>query len=186
MTKKLIKYALIGGFTVFIWSLFSWMVLPWHAQSLHRFSDELEVAEVLQKNAPESGIYILPNTSHYSNRTPTKEIKRAQEILKKGPLMFASIELRGMKKMEFTPLLLSLCSCVLAAGIAAWMLLQTQDLCFLERAFFVALIGLLVAILGIFPAWNWWHFSTSYILVTCLDLLIGWTLAGLLMARLKM
>lgn len=185
MVKKLVAYALIGGFTVFIWSLFSWVVLPWHTQTLHRFVDELEVAEVLQRNASESGIYVLPNTSHYSNHTPTKEIRRAQEILKKGPLMFASIKLEGMKKMEITPLLASLCSYVLAAGIITWMLLQTQGLCFLERTLFVALIGLLAVILGIFPAWNWWHFSTSYTLVTCVDLLIGWALAGLLIARAK-
>lgn len=183
MYKKLGGYALIGGFIVFIWSLLSWVVFPWHARTLHRFNNETVVAEVLRENVSQSGIYVLPNTSHYSNHTPTKDIRKSHEILKKGPLVFASIELQGMRKKEFTPLLISLCSYILAAGIICWMLLQTQGLSFLERVLFVALIGVLVAFLGVFPSWNWWHFSVSYTLVSCLDILIGWTLAGFLMAK---
>lgn len=183
MVKKLVKGALIGGFTVFIWSMFSWMVFPWHAQTYFKFTDEAEVAKVLKENAPQSGIYLLPNTSHYSNKTPTKEMRKAEEILKTGPFVFASIKLGGMKKMGATTLMISLCSYILAAAVVSWMLLQTQGLRFLEKTFFVAMIGLLTAILGVLPTWNWWHFSTAYTLVTCLNLVIGWALAGLLMAK---
>ena len=183
MYKKLIKSALIGGITVFIWSMLSWMIFPWHAQAYYQFTDEAEVAKVIKENALESGVYILPNTSHYSNNTPTKEIRKAEEILKTGPFVFASIKLGGMQKMGITTLMISLCSYILAAAVISWMLLQTQGLRFLEKAFFVTMIGLLAAILGILPAWNWWHFSTAYTLITCLDLVIGWALAGLLMAK---
>lgn len=183
MYKKLIKSALIGGVTVFIWSMLSWMVFPWHAQTYFKFTDEAEVAKVLKENALESGMYILPNTSHYSNNTPTKEIRKAEEILKTGPFVFASIKLGGMQKMGITILMISLCSYILAAAMISWMLLQTQGLRFLEKALFVTMIGLLAAVLGILPDWNWWHFSTAYTLITCLDLVIGWALAGLLMAK---
>ncbi|PWU13116.1 MAG: hypothetical protein C5B45_06630 [Chlamydiae bacterium] len=183
MYKKLAKGAFIGGITVFIWSMLSWMVLPWHTQIYDKFTDEAEVAKVLKENTLQSGMYILPNTSHYSNNTPTKEIRKAEEILKTGPFVFASIKLDGMKKMGAATLEISLCSYILAAAIIAWMLLQTQGLRFLEKTLFVTMVGLLTAILGIIPAWNWWHFSTAYTLVTCLDLVIGWALAGLLMAK---
>lgn len=179
----MIKGALIGGVTVFIWSMLSWMVFPGHAQTYYQFTDEAEVAKVLKENALKSGIYILPNMIHYSNNTPTKEIRKAEEILKTGPFVFASIKLGGMKKMGAVTLMVSLCSYILAAGAVSWMLLQTQGLRFLEKALFVAIIGLLVAILGVIPAWNWWHFSTAYTLIACVDLIIGWALAGLLMAK---
>lgn len=183
MYKKLIKGALIGGVTVFIWSMLSWMLLPWHVQTYFKFTDETEVAKILKKNIPQSGMYILPNTSHYSNNTPTKELRKAEEILKTGPFVFASIKLGGMQKMGVITLITSLCSYILAAAVISWILLQTQGLRFLERAILVAMIGLLVAILGVLPAWNWWHFSTAYTLVTCLDLVVGWAFAGLLMAK---
>lgn len=183
MYKKLVKGALIGGFTVFIWSMLSWMVLPWHTQVYCKFIDEAEVAKVFKENTSQSGMYILPNTSHYSNNTPEKEIRKAEEILKTGPFVFASITLGGMQKMGIVTLMISLCSYILAAAIASWMLLQTQGLCFLEKTLFVTMIGLLTAILGVLPTWNWWHFSTVYTLVSCLDLVIGWALAGLLMAK---
>lgn len=183
MYKKLGKGALIGGFTVFVWSMLSWMVFPWHIQTLYQFTDESAVAKVLRENTHQSGIYILPNTSHYSNHTPTKEIRKAEEILKKGPFVFASVRLDGMKKMGITPLIISLCSYILAAAVISWMLLQTSGLRFLERALFVTMIGVLVAVLGILPAWNWWYFSTTYTLVTCLDSIIGWALAGLFLAK---
>jgi hypothetical protein len=183
MYSKLIKGALIGGLTVFVWSMLSWMVFSWHAQTQYKFTDETAVAKVLKENASQSGIYILPNTSHYSNDTPTKEIRKAEEILKKGPFVFASIKLGGMEEMGITPLIISLGSYILAAAVISWMLLQTQGLRFLERVLFVSLIGLLAGILGILPNWNLWHFSTIYTLVTCVDLVIGWALAGLLMAK---
>lgn len=183
MYKKLVKGALIGGLTVFVWSMLSWMVFSWHTQTQHKFIDETAVAKVLKENTSQSGIYILPNTSHYSNNTPTKEIRKAEEILKKGPFVFASIKLGGMEEMGITPLMISLCSYILAAAVVSWMLLQTQGLRYLERVLFVTLIGLLAAILGVLPSWNLWHFSTTYTLITCLDLVIGWALAGLLMAK---
>ena len=183
MYKNLAKGALIGGVTVFMWSMLSWMALTWHMQTYFKFTDEAEVAKVLKRNTSQSGIYVLPNTSHYSNNTPTKEIKKAEEILKAGPFVFASITLGGMKKMGAMTLMISLCSCILAAAIISWMLLQTQGLRFLEKTLFVTMIGLLTAILGILPTWNWWHFSTVYTFVTCLDLVIAWALAGLLMVK---
>jgi hypothetical protein len=79
--------------------------------------------------------------------------------------------------------MISLCSYILAAAIVSWILLQTQGLRFLEKTFLVTVVGLLTAILGVLPTWNWWHFSTAYTLVTCLDLIIGWALAGLLLAK---
>ena len=73
MYKKLAKGALIGGVTVFMWSMLSWMALTWHMQTYFKFTDEAEVAKVLKRNTSQSGIYVLPNTSHYSNNTPTKK-----------------------------------------------------------------------------------------------------------------
>jgi hypothetical protein len=48
---------------------------------------------------------------------------------------------------------------------------------------FIALVGLIIGFVSHAPYWNWFGFSTPYVIVIILDTVIGWTLAGLVIAR---
>lgn len=56
----LAKGAVIGGIVLYLVTLFSWAVLPFHAASYHQFTDEAAVSKVLAANAPVDGLYRLP------------------------------------------------------------------------------------------------------------------------------
>ena len=43
---------------------------------------------------------------------------------------------------------------------------------------------LFTIVIGILPNWTWWGFGNSYIAVNIADTLIGWTLAGFVLAKL--
>jgi hypothetical protein len=51
-----------------------------------------------------------------------------------------------------------------------------------RRVVIVALAGLAIGFYGNFVYWNWYRFPTDYTAVQMLDTLIGWALAGLVMA----
>ncbi len=184
MSKNQLKCALIGGLIVFIWGLFSWMVFPWHQKCLKKFTNESDVADVIRDNAPVEGVYVLPNTFAYRDgNTSQGEISRGMEMLEKGPFMFASIKPNGIGKMTMGPFIISLIIQIIGAFIATWLLMQTKNLSFRNRVGFVTLFGLGVAILGRLPDWNWWGFSFGYVLINIVDLVIGWFLAGLGIAK---
>ena len=44
------------------------------------------------------------------------------------------------------------------------------------------MVGLVGALLGHVPNWIWWGFDTNYTIVMIADTLIGWFLAGLIIA----
>jgi hypothetical protein len=180
--KKLIRGAVIGGVIVFLWCLFSWMVLPWHSKVFNSFTDEESVANAIKNNAPVSGVYLLPNTYKYDASTSTSEMEKGMMMMQNGPTMFASVQVNGMGHKTARPFIVSLIIQIIGAGIVTWMVLQTRAI-YKKRVWLVTLYGIAIGILGILPAWNWWGLSASYILSIFFDLIVGWFLAGLAIAK---
>lgn len=174
--KSLVKGALLGGIIVFLWSCVSWMALPWHQTTMHTFQNGDEVAQVLVKNAPASGIYVLPGCN---GTQPDEAIKKSSE----GPVAFVSLRSGpkpfDMGQMMFQQLLIS----ILGALCLTWLLMQTRGLTYRQRVQFFVVTALAAGILCHLPNWHWWEFSSEYTLVAMADLIIGWLLAGLILAK---
>ncbi len=183
MSKNHLKCALIGGLIVFIWGLFSWMVFPWHQTCLKKFSNESDVAAVIRDNAPTAGVYVLPNTFSYHDGSTHREMSKGMEMMEKGPFVFASVRPYGIGKMSMGPFLVSLIIQIIGAFIVTWMLMQTKNLPFKKQVGFVTVFGLGVGVLGQLPNWNWWGFSSAYVLANIVDLVVGWFLAGFGIAK---
>lgn len=184
MSKSLFKSALLGGIIVFLWGLFSWMVLPWHCCYFHPFENESKVASVIQDNAKEQGMYVIPYTMDYDENTPTKKMKESIERYETGPFVFAAIVPGGIGRMGPSHMVISFLIQFVGALILSWMIFQTKGLKKREKILFGALFGLAVGVLGILPSWNWLGFPLGYVLILMADLVIGWTLASYAMARL--
>jgi hypothetical protein len=177
MSNSHLKCALMGGLIVFLWGLFSWMVFPWHQMCFNRFSYETELGNMIQAHAPESGMYVLPNT-FYSGKACPEDMQNTMRMVDHGPFVFAAVSKDGMGKMSIGNFLLSLILQIIGAFIATWMLIRTKGVSFFTQIGFFTLFGLSIGVLGLFPFWNWWGFSLCYVLIATLDLVIGWTLAG--------
>lgn len=183
MQKKVFLGSLVGGVIVFLWCWVSWMLLPWHCVVLKKFSDEKSVSHVIQSNAFESGVYVLPNMYAYDDSTPSDEMEEGMKMMQSGPMMFASVQIQGMEQKTARPFIISLILQIIGAGIVSWMLLQTKKLSYQRKVGFVVLYGVAVGVLGILPAWNWWCLSLGYTASIFFDLIIGWLLAGFAIAK---
>jgi len=183
MSKLLLKSAVLGGFVVFLWGMFSWMVLPLHQRCFHKFHHETRVASEIKANAPEKGMYVLPYTFDYGEHSSQEEMKKAIHMMDNGPFVFASVVPSGLGHKMGASLVRALIIQIIGAFIVSWMLLKTKSLSFRSRVSFVTLFGLGVGILGYLPSWNWLGFSVGYVLVNMLDLIISWSLAGLVIAN---
>lgn len=159
---------------MYVWSVFSWMVLPWHNAVIHKFPEEDIVAVTIQSQAPRSGVYVVPG--------PGGEPETALAKMAKGPILFLSVRREGTQGMA-PMMLFHLISSILIAFVVGWLLDGAKLVHYWAR---VGRVVLLVGIGGFLTHgayWNWWYFSLPYSLVTYVDLLIGWFLGGLLLAR---
>lgn len=168
MAKSLLKGALLGGLVVFLWSAISWMLLPWHGKTMNGFKDEAKVAEVILANTDKSGVYFMP--------------AKDESQMAKGPIVFGAVRREGMTGMT-VPMIISFGIDILGAGLITWLLLQTSGRSLMGKVGFVVIFALAAGIVCLLPEWNWWGYSLGYTAVAVIDLIVGWFLAGLVIAR---
>jgi hypothetical protein len=164
--KRILLAGILGGLVLFIWSAISWMVLLWHNKTLHAFKDDAFVSTVLKANVYKSGVYLLP--SNYNE---------ADEY----PLIFASVSLDGMRSMKVS-MLISFLIQTAAALLLAYLLSKTSISAYKSKINFIMTFALAVSILTYLPLWNWWGFEINYVIVSMIDMLIGFMLAGFAIA----
>ena len=167
--KQNLLLSVLAGMVLFVWGFISWAVLPWHNMVSNKFTNETAVSQVLKENSPQQGVYFLPfsEKDHGPN-----QVGAFVNVLPQGTDM-------NIGKHMATAVITQ----ILGAFLVLMLLSQTSGLNYWGKAGFVALVGLIIGFVGHVPYWNWFGFSTSYILVTILDTAIGWTLAGLAVAK---
>ena len=188
MNHALARCAIIGGIVVFLWGTISWMVLPWHEMTMHKFKNEKRVAEVIQENTDRSGVYVLPNIRCHEKGMSQKDKKegmmRGKEMMQTGPVLFATVQKNGMKMDGALPFVLSLLIQIVAAFLITWLLLMTKVMPYMRQVGFVTTIALIAGILIYVPDLIWGGTSLCFTIVSMLDLIIGWFLGGLVIAKL--
>lgn len=164
-----IKGGIVGGIILFIWGIVSWVALPWHMSTIHAFQDEKVVSETLVTNAPQSGIFFLPSQMTQNADAPV-------------PVIFISIFKEGNMSMMVS-YLISFLTQVIAAMLVAWMLTKASRLNYWGKVWFAVMFAVSAGLVTHGMSWNWLSFDTNYTLVLMADLVIGWFLAGLAMAK---
>lgn len=168
--QKNLLLSVAAGIVLFAWGFISWAVLPWHNMVANQFTDEAAVSQVLKSNAPKQGVYYLPfsEKDHGPN-----QVGAFANVLPQGTDM-------NVGKQMVTGLLTQ----TIGAFLVLLLLGQTRGLTYLGKVGFVALVGLIIGFVSHAPYWNWFGFPASYVGVTILDMVIGWTLAGFAVAKL--
>ncbi len=185
MLKSLVKGGILGGITLFLWGAVSWVVLPWHNMTLNKFTNEDTVAAVITANVKEPGVYFLPNAYHGPEATEAEKkaaYEAAQKRMTEGPVVFASVRLRGAPSMApyaLTGVVIS----IIGATLGTLLLLMTKASGYLRRAGFLSLFGFTAGVVCFLPYWNWFEFSAAYTAASIVDLAVGWFLTGLVIAK---
>lgn len=177
--RSLLVAALLAAVVVTLWGAVSWTVLPWHRMVVEAIPDGEAMAGALAERLPESGLYHHPGLAESGD--PDARTAR----YRRGPnINFLVWSVSGSD--PFSPwligrgFLLNLVAAFLAAALlaAAWPALQGYG----SRVLFVALLAGFAALQSRLLDWSWWGFPLDYSLVAALDLVVGWTLAGLVLA----
>lgn len=188
LKKTLVKAAVLGGIVVFVWGIVSWMALPWHKVCMNKFKDQEAVAKVMQENATQNGVYVIPNMfAHKPDMTKEemqKEMSKNKEMMHRGPFVFAIVTKEGMKGDMTAPMLIALLIQIVSAYFIAWMLTMTKAMSFMKQVGYVTMFGFIAGLIAVLPSWNWWGLPFGAALVHILDLVIGWFFGGLVIVKL--
>jgi hypothetical protein len=186
MMKSLVLGALLGGLVAFAWSFVSWMVLPWHNPGMISFSNETVVAQVLMDNATTSGMYILPGVPAGYSKMQGAEKKAAEEAMEqraKTMPFFYGVVLRSANFDMGKQMAVSVVFDVLAALLVTMLVMRTGGMTYAGRVMFIVTVALAAAVMCVLPNWVWWHYPTTVVVVGMADVVIGWFLAGLVIAK---
>ena len=172
---------LAGGVTMFLWGGVSHMVLL-KGIGFTRLSNEDRIVSTLRSSLPGDGLFFFPSIDLRGN--PTREEQAAWEArFRAGPTGMIIYHAAGDSPVSPKKLSVQFLSDVLAAGVVSY-LLSLVIATYWRRVGLVALLGAfaLFAISSIY--WNWYGFPNAFFLAQGVDMIVGWSLAGALIAKL--
>jgi len=176
--KRILIASLIAAVVAFVWGFLSWALLPWHRPM--KFKDSAAVGQVLKTNAPDHGIYMLPD---WGDDMSDEAARKMEEDLKNAPFVMATVHPAPTDPGMAKPMILGFLRAFLAALILSMLLSYYSRTAFGCRVRFCVLIYLLVSINGDAPNWIWFHSPLKNLLIMTADHLIEGLLVGLVLAK---
>jgi len=177
---KVLVGALVAGIVVFCWGAISHMATPIGEMGHHPIPGEEKVIAAMKDSIREPGLYDIPGRDMSKSMSPPEQEAYVARI-KQGPTGILVIHPDGGEVMSPRQLLTELGSSVVAALMAALVLTQVRSGYF-GRVLVVTAMGLFGFVSILVSYWNWYGFPTDFTIGAALDEIIGWFLAGLVLA----
>jgi len=180
--KRTLIAGILGGVIAFVWSSVV-HVMPFTSQLGLSVMNEKEdaVLAAVKSNLPQPGLYFFPGMD--MTKAMTKEQQDAWVAkYKVGPSGLLLLQPSGGEPMASKQLVVEFASTVLCGLIAAFILAATVG-SLTCRATMVATLGLFTWLAISVSQWNWYHFPFRFVALDAIDQVIGWLLAGFLMAK---
>jgi len=179
--KKVLLAGILGGVVAFAWSSIIHM-LPTGHMGLSMLGDKEDaVVSVLKSNIGQSGAYFFPGVD--MTKSLTKEQQDAwMAKMKAGPTGLLFYNPGAGEAISPKSLLVEFLSTVICGLLAAYVLASSVG-SLTHRAILVSLMGLFTWFAISVSQWNWYKFPAGFIALDAIDQVIGWLLAGFLMAK---
>lgn len=181
---RLIVAALLGGLVVFAWGFVSHMVLPVGEMGHGQAGNEDVVLSALQEGLPaREGVYHVPGLApeaYKGNDEAAIAAYSAKAVANPNAVIFYQPE--GRDGMAMTPQLVKeWITNTLSALLVAWVL-ALGAFGFGKRVAIATVMGLFAWLVVSVPYWNWYRFPLDFTLGSLIGHVVGWFLAGLVMA----
>lgn len=180
--KKVLLASLAGAAVAFVWTMISWMALPWHDLDFRSFADPTPVTESVMNQTTDSGIYLLPNADPEAHNDPEKHEQWMADAAK-GPFALMVLRREGMKITMGTQMSTMFLIQLITAFLLTLLLTQTHIESLIKRAVFVCIAALAGGMIVHLTHWSWWGFPIATTVVGIIDTGITWFLSGLAIGK---
>ena len=180
--KRTLIAGILGGVIAFVWGAIAHMNPLTETLGLSMMNEKEDaVLAALKSNLQQPGLYFFPGMD--MTKAMTKEQEAAWTAkYKAGPAGLVLYNPNPGAPMEPRQLVVEFVATVLCGLIAASILSATVG-SLMCRASMVAMIGLFGWLAISVSQWNWFGFPFGFIALDAIDQVIGWLLAGFLMAK---
>jgi hypothetical protein len=180
--KRIITAILLGCTVMFIWGGFSHTVI-FVGTGFKRMPNEDKVIAVLKENIGEQGLYFFPgkdfkNSSKEQDAVFENKFKTGAV----GQLLYRPIGGDVFSGGKLITQFMSNLFAVFIIVIVVSMLTGS----YWKKVFIISLLGLLSCLSVSTIYWNWYEYPTSFFIAQILDVVIGFFLAGMIVARFKL
>lgn len=179
---RIVLAAIVGGLLMFVWGAFAHIALPFERAALKPVPNEAAFLTTLANDVPEAGMYAFPWIDQADASLPDQQ-QAWQQKLGSGPSGLLVYRPHGGEAMSPRQLATEFASNVLAALFGALLLIQLPG-GVVRRVLSMAAIGLAAWLSVSVSQWNWYGFSTPFLIGDLVDQFGGWLLAGIGMAML--
>ncbi|RDI97444.1 hypothetical protein DVT68_17015 [Dyella solisilvae] len=179
---RVLVAALLGGIVMFLWGAVSHMALGLGDVGMRQPANEDTVLSVLHPGLGERpGVFLLPSID--PARMSDKAAREAYAAKSKvSPFVLMVYLPEGGDLTDMSGQLPRQWASDTLSALALAFVMALAPFSFMTRLS-IALAAAVFAWLSILvPYWNWYHFPTSFILAALIEQLIGWLLAGIVMA----
>jgi len=186
--KKILGAGMVGGLVVFLWGFLAHVVLPLGEMGLRSMPVNSPLLESMKGNLSVDGLYFFPGKEVGRRQTEAEDAVWATKY-RMGPTGLLLYHPTGSEPMSTKQLALELATDIAGALLLAYLLVAiagtTGAEVRLAKQLRIAAVGGIFAWISIsVPHWNWYGFPPAFILAELVDQVVGWTLAGLVMALL--
>jgi len=178
---KLLLIAIGGALIVFVWHALSWLILPFHSNSLNNLPEASFNLDTMVTQMPEAGVYHYPGL-------PEQDTPEAWETVltksRQGPVISLLVyQPSGSDPFSPNQFISGFLINVIASFIVVLLLSSTRIQVYYQRVLFVALLGVFAGTTSYLVDGIWYGYPLAYTLTMIGDVIIGWLLAGLFFAK---
>jgi hypothetical protein len=187
MLIRVLLSGVLGGIFMFAWQFVAHGFLPLGEMGKEQLPDERAVRSTLDSTISESGLYYFPRMEDGVEKLPFEEKMKAWErqksVIAAGTSGIVVVRVRAdvdIYQRFSVQLGIDIIACIFAAmllGSAAG-----SGLSYLQRVFFMTLLGLTSAVVVNLPYWNWYGFPEKFVIGQLIEHTVGFFAAGIIMA----
>ncbi len=184
--KKIVLAGLVGGLVVFLWGSVSHLLLPVGEMGFTQMPVNSPLLEAMPQHLPGEGLYAFPGREVGREQTAAEDAVWAGKY-KLGPNGLLLYHPTGTEPISAKRLAIQLATEILGALLLAYLLVAITGSTGVQVP--LAKMLRISAVAGVFGwasieigYWNWYGFPGAFVLGELIDQVVGWTLAGLVMA----
>lgn len=182
---RLFVGAVLAAVVLFAWGFVFWAASGVMYRFLRPLPDEAEVTQALQKGDIESGTYLIPFPA--PDAMSGKDAAKAEELRRRslrGPVVEIIYRKEGLDPTDPQQYVAGFCHFLAASLLAGVLLVMAQPGLrrYPARVLFVTLVGVFAAVAVVLSKPVWFHHPWPAALYESAYVVIGWLLAGIVLA----
>jgi hypothetical protein len=172
--------SIVGAIVVFTWGFIAWAVLDLYKPAIEGLPNADVVIPVLKANVPQTGAYFFPPEPIDRSDTAAMEAYGARH--RAGPIGMLMYCANGAEPMHWTVMARGFCIYFVASMLLSCVIMAAQLRSFALRFAFVIIAAAFAAMTCHVSNWNWLMFPDRFATAMTIDVMIGWSIAGVFIA----